>query len=200
MLSSVCPVCFLYKPGPPAKGWRRPQRAELSRPNCSSSSSPTDVPTCQSDAGRVFPVEVPSSQMTPPSVKLTKDGVHVALNSDPQPHPSPLPIFEAYRKILLPFLLYVNDGSLLVSSQIQSRSYKLFLPFLHAEPPEGFPQQQRLTWVGLATLLHYSGHTPAGVPGDSGTGHFARNTHSHSRKHLECVLSSGSGGTPCVAV
>lgn len=101
--------------------------------------------------------------MTPPSVKLTKDGVHVALNSDPQPHPSPLPIFEAYRKILLPFLLYVNDGSLLVSSQIQSRSYKLFLPFLHAEPPEGFPQQQRLTWVGLATLLHYSGHTPAGA-------------------------------------
>lgn len=154
------------------------------------------MPTCQWDAGRVFPIEVPSSQMTPPSVTLAKDGFHVALNSDPQPHPSPLPILEAYCKTLLPFLLYVNDGSLLVCSQIQSRSYKLFLPFLHAGPPEGFPQPQRLPRVGLATFLHYSGHTPAGVPRDSGTGHFARNTHSHSRKHLECVLSSGSGGRP----
>lgn len=80
----------------------------------------------------------------------------------------------------------------MVSLQTQNCPYKLFLALSSSRPQDKTPSAAHAR-QGLVTLLHCSGHTPAGVSEDSGSGHFAKNTSSHSRKHLECVLSSRNG-------
>lgn len=60
---------FLYTQ--PVQEWHHPYQAVLFQSNHLSRKCPTDLPMKQSN-GDIFPIEVPSSQMTPACVKLAK--------------------------------------------------------------------------------------------------------------------------------
>lgn len=71
LLLLACPACFLIEPratrpevAPPIIVWTLPHQSLIKKI--------TGLPSARSDGG-IFPIEVPSSQVTPPCVKLTRN-------------------------------------------------------------------------------------------------------------------------------